>query len=259
VLRKLERIIADRGLCSSGSLSKFCFAISLTVSALISMNPALLGILLVLVYCAILVWNRNFERILKVFLLAMPFALFIFLLHLFTHDGESLFKILFLTATSSGAKAGLMYALKLLVFAFSGFLIFAAVDPYDLIKPVERFSRRLGRVGQSISNMALAFYLALRFLPELSAQAKTTLLALKSRGLDFRGGIIHKGKVMLYVATPLFVNAIKRADIAAMALNVKGYATRYERATFPPPRLQLGSLLILVLSFIIVLVVWGTG
>jgi energy-coupling factor transporter transmembrane protein EcfT len=256
VLRGYFGNIVNRGFISAGAPSRLFFAFSLTISALFNDNIAFLGLILLLLLLFLGLWRGNIQNILKVSLIAAPLAIFIFVLHLFIHNGQPIFKVAFLTATYTGARTGLLYALKLFIYSYSGYLIFIAVDPFELIQPVERIARKLGSAGRVLSGLALAFFLAVRFLPELSAQGKNTLLALKSRGLDLRGSLFHKADVMLLLITHLFVSGFKRADMAAQALAVKGYATRYTRAIYMPPKPNMGSFLIIVLSFAVIMVGW---
>ena len=156
-------------------------------------------------------------------------------------------------ATIEGVQAGAFYGLKLIDFTIAAYIIFLTTDPFELISPLERLSRILGSRGRIISSLALAFFLAMRFLPELSKQGQMTLLAFKSKGLDLKGSLRHKAKAISLILPPLFVNAFKRSEVTAAALNVKGYATRYKKAVFPTWKFTLGDLVTILASFIILI------
>jgi energy-coupling factor transporter transmembrane protein EcfT len=241
---------------SAGPLARLFFAIALSLAAIMSHRFIFLGMLLLIAFNAHALWDENLKGIFKIGLFALPLAIFIFLLHLFFQPGEPFFNLWFLKATSAGAIAGCRYGLKLLVYAFAGYLIFISVDPFGLIQPLERLARKLGSFGRLVSAMAIAFFLAMRFLPELSAQSRNTLLALRSRGLDPKGNIIHKARVMLSVVASLFVTGFKRADMAALALDVKGYSTRYRRAVFVPLKPGIASYIIFASSILILMAGW---
>ncbi len=245
--------IAGRGVASAGSLSRFFFALSLALGAILSGSFVFLGVAFVLGLLAIQVWKGTLQGAVRAGLYVLPLAIFIFVLHLFTHSGEPLFKLSFISATAEGARAGLLYGLKLFIYAASGYIIFAIVDPFNLIVPFERLARKFGPAGRFVSGLAIAFFLALRFLPELSNQGKNTLIALRARGLDFRGNLFHKLKVMLFVAAPLFVSGFKRADLAALALDIKGYGTRYLSAVFAPLRPNAVSLMVVLAGMAVVI------
>ena len=98
-----------------------------------------------------------------------------------------------------------------------------------------------------------------RFLPELSEQARMTLLAFKSKGLDLNGGLRHKARIISLILPTLFVNAFKRSDVTAAALNVKGYATRYKKAVLPAWRFTFGDLITILASVVILITGWRTA
>jgi energy-coupling factor transport system permease protein len=243
---------------SSGALSRFIFSLSVALAAVATKSPAYLLLLLTFCIMAILSWGGHLRDIIKIIRYSLILSIFIFLLHLFLHNRQPFFKFWLLTATLDGARAGLLYGLKLLVFAHAAGIILVAVDPFDLISPLEKLAKISGRLGQPLGAFALSFFLALRFLPELSHQSRMTLLAFKTRGLDTKGSIFHKAKVASLLIAPMFVNSFKRAELAAAALNVKGYATRYSKAVFYPAKITIGSLLTYSISIVILVAGWRT-
>jgi energy-coupling factor transporter transmembrane protein EcfT len=242
----------------SGALSRFIFSLSLALSAVITESPAYQYLLLAFAIFAILSWNGHFREIARIAVYAViPFAL-VFLLHLFAHGGKSLFHIWILSATAQGFAAGIFYGVKILVFAFAGGIVFLAIDPFKLVSPLERLARLTGRLGRPFGALALSFFLAVRFLPELARQSSLTLLAFGTRGLDMKGSFWHKARVASLLIAPMFVNAFKRSELAAAAMNVKGYATRYTRAILSPVRITLGSVITLLISILFLVAAWRT-
>jgi energy-coupling factor transporter transmembrane protein EcfT len=241
---------------STGAFSRFIFSLSIALAAVATKNPGYLILLLAFSILAILSWGGHLHDIIKIIRYSLLLSIFIFLLHLFLHSGQPLIKFWFLSATTDGARTGLLYALKLLVFAYAAGIIFIVVDPFDLISPLERLARHIGPLGQPLGALTLSFFLALRFLPELSNQSRLTLLAFKTRGLDFKGGLSHKARVASLLIAPMFVNGFKRAELAAAALNIKGYATRYSNAVFNPIKISIGSILTFSISIIILVAGW---
>ena len=247
------------GEISAGSVARFIFSIFIALAAVTVGHLAFLCLILFLTVLALLAWGGSFGDLIKVARYVVWLALIVFIVHLFTGTGHEIFKIWFVKATSDGARAGVVYSAKLVIFAYAAYIIFIAVDPFELISPLERLARLLGNAGRLLSSFALAFFLAMRFLPELSEQARMTLLAFKSKGLDLKGGLRHKAEVGSLMLAPLFVSAFKRAEVAAGALNVKGYATRYKRAVFAPWRITLGDLITILAGIIIFISGLRTG
>lgn len=240
----------------AGSGARFIWSLLVALGAIWTNNPFLLIGLLLINMVLLLVWNASLIDLYKVFRYIIWLFFFLFVLHLFSHTGEILFSVAGLHATREGARAGVLYGLKLFVFSYSGLIIFKTVDPNELISPLERLARKLGHPGRPLSSIALTFFLALRFLPEFSRQAKTTMLAFKGRGIDLRGSLIHKARVVSFLAAPIFVNALKRSELATAALNIKGYTTRHLRAELDPARLSLGSGLLVLSAVAVAILGW---
>jgi energy-coupling factor transport system permease protein len=198
-----------------------------------------------------IIFIGSVRKLLVVLLCSLPLAIIIFLLHLFSHGGKAIFAFLFLRATMEGAGLGLLYGMKLVVFAASGFSVLTAIDPFDLIAPFERIARKSGPLAGPLSSAVLAFFIAIRFLPDFVSRARLTVLAFKSRGLGFEGGLSRRARAAMIFLPPLFAGAIKRAELAGMALDLKGYATRYSRAVLAPPGIYPGSVLLTVISFLV--------
>jgi energy-coupling factor transporter transmembrane protein EcfT len=205
---------------------------------------------------ALLVWGKDPKSVIRVARLVVWLFAFIFVLHLFSHPGQRLFSILFLTATLEGARTGLFYGAKLVAFAYAAYIILLTVDPFELTRPLERAARYLGPAGRLISSFALSFSLALRFLPDLSREGRMTLLAFRARGIGFEGGLAKRARMAVQLVGTVFVNAFKKAESTSMALSVKGYATRYAKAVFPPVRFSISSMLVFSISVMVLGLGW---
>lgn len=242
---------------AAGALSRFIFSLSLALGAIFTQSLFYPGLLLIFGVLAILSWGGQVRDILKLGRYALILFIFVFILHLFSRSGQPVFRILFFNATSEGARDGLLYGLKLLVFAYSAGIILL-IDPFELISPVERLARLSGPLKRPLGTLALSFFLAIRFLPQLSRQSQMTILAFKTRGLDIKGSLAHKARVATLLIAPMFVSAFKRAEMASAALNIKGYATRYSRAVFGPSRITIGSVITISISIVILIAGWRT-
>jgi energy-coupling factor transport system permease protein len=247
------KVIESFGHSAPGAFSKFIFYICLSLGAIFSRSfPFILG-LAALGVIAGMILIGSARKLFVVLLYSLLLALIIFLLHLFSHDGKTIFIFLFLKATVEGAGFGLLYGMKLMIFAASGFSVLTAIDPFDLITPFERMARKSGPLAGPLSSAILAFFIAIRFLPDFASRAKLTLLALRSRGLCFEGGLPRRARAAMIFLPPLFAGAIRRAELAGMALDLKGYATRYSRAVLASPKIYPGSLVLTVVSFLVLI------
>lgn len=238
-----------------GSITKFIFAVAAAFAAAVSNNFGFLVILLAAVLTAFLTWGGAFKDILKIGRIALWFFLIVFLLHLFSGSETALFEFWILKATIDGAVSGLFYGLKLIIFIYSAYIIFFKVDPVELINPFERIARYAGPFGKPFSSFLISFSLALRFLPDLSRQAGTTLMAFRSRGFNFKGGILKKVRMANLLMASIFVSAFKRAESVSAALVLRGYTLRHKQAVFPP--VKIGPFGIFVFAVSICMVIGG--
>lgn len=239
----------------AGSISKFLFAISIALGSSMADSHTVILIMILTGLSGLIFWTKGSRGLIRLGGLAAWLFIFLLVFHSFSHPGERLFSILFLTVTLEGVAAGFFYGLKLVAFACSAGIILLTVDPFDLTMPLERVSRLLGPSGRPLASLALALSLALRFMPDLSADVGTTILAFRSRGIAFEGDLARRGRVAVQLLGTVFVNAFKRADTVSMALNVKGYTTRYKKAVYPPLRFSLPGIALTVVSPAFVL--WG--
>lgn len=241
---------------AAGSFSRFIFAVSAALTAAVSGEISLIYIILLALLSAFLSWGGRFREIIKIAKLAVVFFLLVFILHLFSGRGKTIFEVWILNATADGAASGFLYGLKVVAFVYSAYIIFYKVDPVELVNPLERAAKHAGPLGKYISAFAISFYLAMRFLPDLTRQARTTMMAFKSRGINMQGSLGNKARVISMLMTSVFVGAFKKAEAVSVALNVKGYSSRYFRAVFPPVRLQLSSIFVMLVSISMIVAGW---
>jgi energy-coupling factor transport system permease protein len=239
----------------AGSVSRFLLAVSIALGS--AMADSISVILMMILGGAVgaVFWGGGTRDLMRILRTAGWFVAFVFVLHLFSHPGEKIFSILFLNATFEGVADGLFYGLKLVAFACSAGIVLLAVDPFELILPIERACRLFGSFGKRLASIAMALSLALRFLPDLSTDSRTTLMAYQTRGIGFEGGLIRRGRVAVQLLATVFVNAFKRAGTVSTALDIKGYSTRYAKAVFPAPGFSISGTLVVVLSLAFIL--WG--
>ncbi|MEE9554785.1 MAG: energy-coupling factor transporter transmembrane component T [candidate division Zixibacteria bacterium] len=240
----------------TGSVSRFFFAVSIAAAVLMANHVGIILAAIVSAVLALILWTRDLRNIFEPARLVIWFFAFLFILHLFSHPGKVLFSLFSLDATVEGAKAGLFYGEKLIVFVYSAFLILKTVEPFELVRPIERFSRISGKLGKPLSYAALSFSLALRFIPDLIRQGKMTMMVFNTRGIFFDGGLTKRLNGAVQLVSVVFVNALKSAESAALALAVKGYSNRFKRAVFPPARVSGGGILIALFSVVILVLGW---
>jgi len=239
-----------------GSIANFIFALFMAVGALKSGKIAYISIILLIVVIMFVYNRKEIKAINRALMTSLIFFSFIFILHLFSHSGSGIFHLWFLKATWEGARIGLFYGLKLVVFVVCGIYIITIIDPFELVTPLERTASRLGGLGRPISHAGLSFSLALRFLPEFIRQGRIAKMALTTRGVPFDGGLIDRQRAAVQLVSLLFVNAFRNVETVSAALVVKGYSGRYRKAVFPGIKFSFFGSALVLFSTVVMIYGW---
>ncbi len=97
---------------------------------------------------------------------------------------------------------------------------------------IEEFTTGLNKLGMPFS-MSFALSLAFRLVPTFAATTTTVIQAQKSRGLDLESGwILTRIKRHVPLLIPIFIYAIRNADLLAMALESKSFGLRKKRTYY---------------------------
>lgn len=105
----------------------------------------------------------------------------------------------------------------------------------ELTMALEWLLRPLSKLGISSHNAALMVNLALRFFPTLQEEMKNIKDAQLARGADFKPGSLRgKLRSLVFIATPLTMNILRRSEQLAQAMEARGYQ--------PGPRTYLSEL-----------------
>jgi energy-coupling factor transport system permease protein len=192
------------------------------------------------------------KELLKFIKYALPVLLIILAFHLFYHDGAVLFRFWFLKATDAGLKSGLFNILRFINFGLVAIVMIASLSPVE-------FSRRLAwGFGifkiRAFSDLALVFFIALRFVPSLVQEAGGVKMAMIARGANFDSGLLRRIRLYIKTLLPLFSKVIRQADDVASAISLKSHQGRYltgKRPDFRPSGIFL-SLLGIVISIILI-------
>jgi energy-coupling factor transport system permease protein len=80
------------------------------------------------------------------------------------------------------------------------------------------------KIGIPAHELAMMMTIALRFIPTLLEETEKIMKAQMARGADFQsGGIMQRARSLIPLLVPLFVNAFRRADDLAIAMEARGY------------------------------------
>lgn len=228
---KIFRYNPDSRLASVTAEVKVVWAVAISIGILLS-NSGVVQLVLssVLLGLAVYAGVRLFDLTgyLRLFL---PIFVIIFLLHLFYQPGATILQIWFLKATDKGLIAGLFNLLRFINFILLAVCFFSTTSPVEVIQSIFKSGKQTSGFGlvkkRFFKDMALTFFIALRFMPVLTRETRTVRMAMISRGADFKQGLINKIKTNSKLILPLFSRVLNQSDDVATALALKGCKGEY--------------------------------
>jgi energy-coupling factor transport system permease protein len=104
--------------------------------------------------------------------------------------------------------------------------------------------------------IAMMMTIALRFIPTLLEETEKIMKAQMSRGADFESGnIFNRAKNLIPILVPLFVNAFRRADELAIAMEAKCYRGGEGRTHYRELKIKKTDILTFILTVLITIMV----
>lgn len=150
--------------------------------------------------------------------------LFTFIIHLFSHPGEELYKFLGYSVTWEGFREGVFISLRLALLVILSSLLTFTTSPLKLTDALERILSPGKRIGLPAHELAMMMTIALRFVPTLVEETDKIMKAQTARGSDFTtGNVMTRLKSLVPILVPLFLSAFRRADELAMAMEARCY------------------------------------
>ncbi len=162
-----------------------------------------------------------------------PVMAFIFILHLFYHEGEPLFTVWKFTASDFGLYSGSINLLRFINFVIIGICFFSFSSPLNISSKIATgFGLAKSRFFQEL---ALVFFIALRFLPVLLRERESLKLAMRARGVNFGRHFTNRLRANIKLMFPLIIRVAWQTDDVALAMSLKGDGDTY----FVPERIRL--------------------
>lgn len=151
--------------------------------------------------------------------------LFTFFLHIFfTKEGDLLYKFGFIEIYQGGLRQGIFISLRFFFLLLVTSLLTLTTTPIEITDGIESLLKPLKKVGFPVHELSLMISIALRFIPTLMDETDKIMKAQMARGVDFSEGTIkQRSKAVVPLLIPLFINAFKRAEELATAMEARGY------------------------------------
>ncbi len=175
-------------------------------------------------------------------------------LHFFMTDGEPIFQIWILKLTYEGIVRGIMMGLRLVLLVLGTSILTLTTSPILLTDGIESLLSPLKKLGFPAHELAMMMTIALRFIPTLLEETEKIMKAQMARGADFESGnIFQRARSLIPILIPLFVNAFRRADDLAVAMEARGYRGGEGRTKFRVLRFTYIDFLVLSISLVVLI------
>lgn len=146
------------------------------------------------------------------------------LINIFMTKGEVLFNIGPLIVTKEGLSMAIFMALRLIFLITGTSLLTLTTSPIALTDGIEKLLSPFRVVGLPAHELAMMMTIALRFIPTLLEETDKIMKAQMARGADFESGnILNRARNLVPLLVPLFINAFRRADELATAMEARCY------------------------------------
>ncbi|MDG5473790.1 energy-coupling factor transporter transmembrane protein EcfT [Jeotgalibacillus sp. ET6] len=150
---------------------------------------------------------------------------FTFILQLFfAREGQVIVDLGIFTIYEEGVRQALMISTRFLLLVFMTSLLTLTTTPISITDGLESLLNPLKKIRFPAHELALMMSIALRFIPTLMDETDKIMKAQMARGSDMSSGPVKdRIKAVVPLMIPLFVNAFKRAEDLATAMEVRGY------------------------------------
>ena len=141
--------------------------------------------------------------------------------------------------TWEGVVAAVQMVLRIVMLIMGTFLLTYTTSPISLTDGLESLLSPLKKLRLPVHELAMMMSIALRFIPTLIEETDKIMKAQKARGATFDTGHLHqRAKALLPVLIPLFVNAFRRADELAFALDARCYNATENRTKYKVQKIK---------------------
>lgn len=164
--------------------------------------------------------------------------IFTFIMNLFFIPGEEIFRWGFLSISREGLVQAIFMAIRLVLLVVGTSILTLTTSPLALTEGIEKLMSPLKRVGFPAHAIAMMITIALRFIPTLIDEADKIMKAQMARGADFESGnVLNRAKNLVPLLVPLILNALRRAEELATAMESRCYRGDEHRTKLNPLRI----------------------
>lgn len=197
-------------------LTKFTFAICLSISVFFADYPYAIGCFLGLVLLSAICGIFK-DYVLTVFKTLFVIVLFMFILQALFYPGE---EIIWQWKAISIKKEGLLYAVslstKILVFGGSLLFFFKTTKVKDFVSSLEQRG-----LSPTFSYVILS---TLQIIPQMEKRSRQIMDAQRSRGVETEGNLLSRAKAFIPALGPLVLSSIVGTEERAITLEARAFS-----------------------------------
>lgn len=155
--------------------------------------------------------------------------------NIFFTPGDVIWQWKAVKITDSGIRNAILMTIRMFYLIVGTSIMTLTTTPNQLTDGMEKQFAPLEKINVPVHDVAMMMSIALRFIPILTEETNKIINAQKSRGADFESGnVFQRAKAMVPILVPLFVNAFRRANDLALAMEARCYAGGVGRTKMHP-------------------------
>lgn len=204
-------------------------------------NFAALGVMLLYLLAVVLLSRISLKMLAKSLKPILLIVLITSLLQiLYNDDGRVLWEAGRFQLTTGGIFMAIFTAVRIAALVAASSMLTYTTSPTLLTDAIERLFSPLKAVHINVHSIAMMMTIALRFIPTLIDEVDKIMSAQKARGAQLdTGSILQRGKALVPVFIPLFVNSFTRAYDLAFAMECRCYRGGEGRTRLKVMKLRL--------------------
>lgn len=191
-------------------------------------------------------------------------VIFTAILNMFLTQGEIVYLYGIKTYIKyEGIYMAVKMAIRLILLILVSSVLTYTTSPISLTDGIESLLKPFSKIGFPTHALAMMMSIAIRFIPTLIEETEKILKAQKARGSDIdSGSFLKKIKALTPMLVPLFVNAFRRADDLALAMESRCYRggenrTRLKQIHYTKRDLVAAIILVIFLAVMVALKIFG--
>ena len=233
---------------------KIVLVLAYIISIFLCRNFYSLAIMIALLLIVILLSKISLKLLYKsikpIFLIVLITSL---LQLIYNKNGDVIFEYWKIKITTGGLFTAVFTTIRIAALVVASSMLTYTTSPTMLTDAIERLFSPLKVFKINVHSIAMMMTIALRFIPTLIEEVDKIMSAQKSRGADLEtGGLMKRGKALIPIFIPLFINSFRRAYELAFAMECRCYRGGEGRTRLKVMKLMLRDYISLIIFILII-------